>query len=890
MARIKELLARSGLSKDRIGARVHAATRDALDGPVLDPRGISIKLGELERGKETWWIKRPVLLRALAQVLDVAPEDLVQTAPASEAALRFVEFPELAPLGPNDEPCALADGWLGDVVGKALGVGGKVWISAPPGAGKTMALARLAHERGPSVALVEATGLDAVARAKDDRPLVAEVHYCCPVDQEIIAALGRRKWPVVVLAPFAAPKLPPVEDLRAMWFALDWRPSGAWRRALAAWCSSRLGAETRLDVEGVVSWLDRVDPYERLVATPGDLLPVLAWAHRRGTPRDTMTFDEIAVAVSADRSSSSSDGPRHHDARLLGGLAKAAIACTHDERRRPATLDEWADRLPGTERAARDIDAIRYEIRAAVASRKEGERRAAGARAEALLDRNGGRDFVERMMRAGFMRPGPGGLDLHPPWLRRGFERAAVRETIAAGTDEWATWAASPHVRPTVVDGLRAMNPSDVLRAVGHLISDPQRTLVRAAGIEAAFEALSDRLAAGLLEPAARWKPTDREIEALRSLGAEQVQLLSISLRSGRRLCGPLTAPRDHIDYLAEAKWITGAWAFSLEVPTPGHVVPEVALAFPVWRTPADGHDLLPALPTQPRGDREIIDAHVRFARVARLVAARVPSLLEMEPPPFALYPAVLIDGRAALSERGAVRLWGSAYPEIIAGLLPFEAHAVRVEVVTRAWRAAVARHGGNPIAAHRYLRASYPRFLAAVHELLPSERFADGVDADTLLPQIVENPLDEVPRPFAAALIRSLTPALIRAGRSHHASELDEAVVVLDDFGTLEQLAGDPFALGDAAAKRAWEIEPLRSLLRLEELLATGDRAAGSWIATAPAEHAMAVADAVLKSPAAEAPWLRGWLVRQAGAGGPRASAFFDLLLRIDARGASGS
>lgn len=144
---------------ERYREKVEAPSNDALATMLLDRfptlawgttnhRSIGAKLGQIDRGNTSWWQKRPELVNALAELLDVSPEDLGIHPHSSETLHRFPEFPELPPLDlTRERPCSLGrpislrgndnlDSWLSDkMLGLHLNPVGVDWLHFPTGRG-----------------------------------------------------------------------------------------------------------------------------------------------------------------------------------------------------------------------------------------------------------------------------------------------------------------------------------------------------------------------------------------------------------------------------------------------------------------------------------------------------------------------------------------------------------------------------------------------------------------------------------------------------------------------------------------------------------------------------------------------------------------------------------
>ncbi len=63
-----------------------------------EPRSVSAKVGELDKGKTQWWLNRPEKLKCLTELLAVMPSDLGIHEKSNKNLFVFEDFPELPPL------------------------------------------------------------------------------------------------------------------------------------------------------------------------------------------------------------------------------------------------------------------------------------------------------------------------------------------------------------------------------------------------------------------------------------------------------------------------------------------------------------------------------------------------------------------------------------------------------------------------------------------------------------------------------------------------------------------------------------------------------------------------------------------------------------------------
>ena len=98
-----EALLRNIGSDSEVGRQVYALWKPK-NGPAK--RSIAAKVGPLRRGQTTWWENHNGALLALAKLLNISPECLLQQAAATES-LGFHELPELRAMKAGDPPFLL---------------------------------------------------------------------------------------------------------------------------------------------------------------------------------------------------------------------------------------------------------------------------------------------------------------------------------------------------------------------------------------------------------------------------------------------------------------------------------------------------------------------------------------------------------------------------------------------------------------------------------------------------------------------------------------------------------------------------------------------------------------------------------------------------------------
>lgn len=81
---------------DDIAKRLTETYKDTFDG--IKPRSLSIYIGELDRGKVTWWIKRPDQTQCLAEFLGIDQDELSIQQNSGRHVFSFPGFKDCPPL------------------------------------------------------------------------------------------------------------------------------------------------------------------------------------------------------------------------------------------------------------------------------------------------------------------------------------------------------------------------------------------------------------------------------------------------------------------------------------------------------------------------------------------------------------------------------------------------------------------------------------------------------------------------------------------------------------------------------------------------------------------------------------------------------------------------
>ncbi|WP_353218991.1 hypothetical protein [Salinisphaera sp. S4-8] len=325
------------VSFDELGAQLCERFPDQ-DWPK--PRSLGVKLGELDRGRTDWWLKRDAFVEKLTAFLECSSKDLgLHAADRGRAIYSFDDFPELKPLdltrespcdigywttSAGDDPDTEIRTWFGSPV-RGLRTGalapGVTWLHVSSGTGRTLFWERL-KRHSPYACRTAST----VASARE--PLAQAQAVCLYVSDsagERDALALAHKHPecaVLVCAPF---EFQAPDDRQSMseysWTyqtastderarlrltqsgpffgegklkQYRWQLHADWRSRLLQWIDRRLGAQgPGFDPQHLERWLAESGE-QNLVDTPADLIAICRFAHRFGSRNLPRMSERIA--------------------------------------------------------------------------------------------------------------------------------------------------------------------------------------------------------------------------------------------------------------------------------------------------------------------------------------------------------------------------------------------------------------------------------------------------------------------------------------------------------------------------------------------------------------------------------------------------------------------
>ncbi|MCE9580086.1 MAG: hypothetical protein K8W52_43625 [Deltaproteobacteria bacterium] len=816
----------------------------------LKDSSLATKIGKLltSGDKTGWWAKHPVVRRLFADLLDL-DQDAIFGAPAAAGLFSFPEFPRLAALDANEEPCRLwRDGWLLDVALSELRrpLARHVWISAPPGAGKSLVVRYLQERHANEFLAVTVANLSAAAvHASTMLTLVVELEDVDDVDASSLDVLTRRGRATIVLAPFGFPRQDDdwtygagTSAAALGWATADAARSGDWRGRLIDWIDARLERaewETKLVKEHVLRWLDQHDPRGELVGTPGDLLALCADfdAHGPGeeglAERGARWLRDVGIGMLP------ADTPgtwRTHVAE--SAFAELAKGHANDTTHAFGTLDAkgWADLLPVPHRPIAEVD------------------------------RPGSVLAVGFFREGGLLRGSAHGLLPYPSWVMQGIVNEELaskfRKPRASG---WGAAAADQSRQPIVDRALDAVSGGKftaLLRDLAKL--GAPKTLSEIGAVESALAALGRRLAReGQLLGS-------RDHAAVNELMRHQLEAVEIHNGSRR----PYT--RRDAD-----EWLATAWAVSLHVPAPpGFSSGESGWELPGWTPELDVASLpqqgFPTSYVQPFG----ASLHVqRLAALSHLVVTRLPcSELSSEVPRLLLPAFFLAEADWKLRPEHLEQLdgsWEVAHLASEGAKLTPQRRQIAAE---RVWRLVAAGrgdgHSAAPVAVRiDQLKRGHALLLDFILENLGTEELRQTARVHGIHRWIAGTPRypDATPRELVA-LLRARRQAAVRgwldgaAARGSNWVEARELVPLLDaqDLELALELAraGD----GHVAAEFmsfVWRTAPWRARDEADQAIANDLPSAEAWLRRAPREELPRIVALIESGPTRPA-WVTRW------------------------------
>jgi hypothetical protein len=852
---IDELAQRAGFpSRDALAKRVLELWAD----PTQSHRNIGIKLLELQRGKRSWWMKRSKAAEALATALEVDLSALQLARSSGADHFTFEDFPQARGFDAHhEEPCPLGnEDWfepLGEV---------SRWIHAPPGSGRSFTACFHHHRYGAR--LVRALTLsEALIQLPRPESVVIEIEHAEEQDKLLEQQLLAWKAPVLVIAPFPSwavrngRESPHPEG--AQWpEQRSWQPHAQWRSRFIEWISQRVEPGVRFNPRDLAAWLDREDPQARLFTTPGDLLPLCAFAHETGgkawmlKARREFTEQWLKGRFTQEDEAHSpqelwlryqgQEAVRtlvHH--WFQGGLPWIA----------PLPKERWLELLP---EAPFDLTAVKRLTDALVSLKSQKERAHKRTELIAALGTTRREDAFLHLASARFFQPhGSGTWSFRFAWLANLMAKELVMEALQANPPEqWGHWIVGPG-RWEVIDGmLDELKERDLLELVVRTVSGFRLSSLGAIGAaESLFAAVGRRL---------RVEGTRLDAASIMPLWHLQRMTLVTKIDGGAHV--PLTRPGSAA-WKPPAQWLDDCWTWSLRVNAAPSLAPELEWHYPGWSRPS--------LSRLPGWMNTVTPTATLFALAPEVIARCQGDSVPLHLPSF-LLPACWL----AAEERGwALELEHlkalSREPQALAQLLEAlsqRSPEARQKMAARFWKLCVTPR--PDLYTQEKPDSPLRRFI---DEHLTAEDLRATL-TDERLPELAANLQGVPPRLRHVVLKETLTrrPDIRASTLFKERDELSAECLEL-----LLPHHKSPRIL----IQSMWKRFPQRAMELTQEAVFRVDERLQHWIESAPQETYPQLLELLEVSPSTLEPWAQMWLARWLPNAGPLANRIHALWMR---------
>ena len=555
-------------------------------GWSLNPRSLGTRIGQLDRGNVTWWLKNLDKAESLAQLLDIPLEDLGVHGRAGKGLFHFTEFPEFPPLDlKREESWALAqeqldpkqahpefgdslDDWFGNsLIGSWRSPHTMDWLYIPDDLHRQFLSRRLSVAGRHEVVFVE-TLAEAASRLMNPKPLIVSVSHDGG-GNDLAALAGRpQDAGILVISPFMFPVRE--ETSSAESFGWEQRYSSGlegrkfdltatrsfrgavrrwtlnklpdWRERLLVWVEERLYREhpdTYFSAQGIGEWLNRFDPLAEWFNTTSDVMHLCRLGHLASekkfpAPDDFLAGDRLVESLFE----------RHPSSRLLRikQLAGARWVKSDLPWLGALPLEGW---LSLSSAGSEAVSRAELEV---IASGRTAKERAETVDKVAILLEAGN---PEALVSSGLLKESRRGhFDFQHRTLagllvRDRLMRQIAQESLAS----WATHCFDSGRRP-LVDAALDVVPFEFLVEAASKLEAEQPGSVALIGVsESLFKAIGMRIAKGELIPAALYVVARSVVEHL-------------NLADDFELPSPWSRSIDSEN--GELEWISACWAWSL--------------------------------------------------------------------------------------------------------------------------------------------------------------------------------------------------------------------------------------------------------------------------------------------------------------------------------------
>ncbi|WP_281985326.1 hypothetical protein [Azonexus hydrophilus] len=497
----------------------------------LTGRSLGAKIGELDKGKLTWWANNPEKAKCLAEFLEISLEDLGLHGRVEKTAFSFEDFPEFPPLdlkreelpsvaeemldpervAPDSLARATLDEWLDKRMAHVRHPPFEMhWLQVEDELQRQLLFRKLAVAGPHEVLGVEALQ-EAEVRLRNPKPLIIFVGR--DGGAEDLAALAGRPLEagVLVIAPFMLAK----RDSSSSDEFLSWEsrtahgPSGRvfgltgregikrwtlvalpdWRERLLQWVEERLNrqqVDTYFSAQAVSNWLKDFDPLSIWFRSVSDVLQLCRLVHFDSEKRLPNPGAPDAGNLLVQLFFAGKPGLKYQ----IGQLADARWLSADQLWQGDLPLATWCG-LSATGLASiteADLDEI-------VSGRTLAEREKAAERVASRLEAGN----PEALVRSGLLREGQrASFDFrHRSFAELLVRDRLVRDITMAPLATWAMYCFDPG-RRVLIDAAMAVLPmTGLIEVARRLAQVPADSVESLAVSETLFVAIGKRIARG---------------------------------------------------------------------------------------------------------------------------------------------------------------------------------------------------------------------------------------------------------------------------------------------------------------------------------------------------------------------------------------------------------
>jgi hypothetical protein len=576
----------------------------------LSFRSLGNQLGDLDRGKTTWWRNNPEKARFLAEFMELSLEDLGLHEKADRRAFPFPEFPELPPLDlKRDEIWWIAtakldpiqvhkswDGqseptlsdWLEDQPAWMRPPSGSHWLWVSDDLHRRLIASRLSargiHDvvfcetlaaasdrlKNPRLLIVvpEQDGGEEDLAALADRPEGAGVLIISPVKwvpREQATSAELMSWESLTITGKERRRFQLTSKSNALGDVVQrWelKKLPDWRQRLLGWVERRLNrcsVDTLFSAEAVEDWIIKFDPAGQWFCTTSDLMQLCHLVHRDSEKRLPAPSDPQAGGRLVHLLFENESSARSYLIELLatlrwqsqlpwdGGLSSA----------------EWQELAQST-----GVTVSASDLREIVVGKTVGDRQRAADRVESLLATGN----FPAILESGVLKAGKTGTY---DFLHRAFVSLLLRDKLLAQVandplEDWALSCFDPTRRPIVDAALEVVPIDSLVKAANRLANEPLGSAQSIAAAEALFIAIGKRIA-----------KRDSIPVALHKVVGLVIRHLDVSWEWS--MADPWTRPVETNE--EKLVWVCACWSWSL--------LPEAAVdGVPNWLFPGWAKEL----------------------------------------------------------------------------------------------------------------------------------------------------------------------------------------------------------------------------------------------------------------------------------------------------------